>query len=320
MLSVPQAPKRRSDALQSPAEKPRRGFRFRGLISLLTAVSFTLMTLSGVMLYLAPRGRVANWTNWTLAGLEKEQWSDLHMTAAVLLLVAIGFHLYFNWKPLVHYLKSRSTAHGLRLRELVVALALGLAVVVGTLGDLPPFRLVRTANETIKDAWESRAGTVGRAPSTRVQEGSVREFADRMGLPLERLQEVLENYGIEADYPDEAIAPLAKQHGVSLQNIYETASAQAREMGQAREERGGRGEARGRGDSRGGGESRSGSGRFGQMTLGEFCRSAEVPLPDALRKLKDRNIEATQTTRLRDLASQLDMTPRQTAEWLEQEM
>lgn len=54
------------------------------------------------------------------------------------------------------------------------------------------------------------------------------------------------------------------------------------------------------------------------MTLSEFCHSASVPLSDALDKLKAHNIQATQTTRLRDLSTQLEMRPRQIADWLKQ--
>lgn len=291
--------------MQSSLNSVRRTFHFRALITLVTTVLFCLMALSGVMLYLAPRGRVANWTDWSLLGLEKEQWSDLHMTTAVLLLVVIGVHVYLNWRPLIHYLESRSARHGMRLRELVVAFAVAAAIVVGTLGGLPPFSAVLTANEAIKEAWESRAGTVGRAPSTLVQEGSVREFAGRMGLSLERLQDALRAHGIEADDLDVSIDALVRQHGVSLRSIYEAASSNAERDGQAHEREGR-------------GERRDGGGQFGRMTLGEFCRSAAIPLSEAVRALKALDIDATRESRLRDLAGRLDMTPRQLAEWLKQ--
>jgi hypothetical protein len=57
-----------------------RLLNLRGLITLLTALAYSVMAISGVMLYLAPRGRVANWTGRSLLGLGKEPWSDLHMT------------------------------------------------------------------------------------------------------------------------------------------------------------------------------------------------------------------------------------------------
>ena len=289
--------------MTSAPRSTRRDFNFRAMTTFVVTVSFLIMAVSGVMLYLAPRGRVANWTHWSALGLDKEQWADVHMTAAVLMLLAIAVHLYFNWKPLCHYLKSKATAHGVRLRELAVACAVGLVVVGGTLAGLPPFSTVLTVNERIKDAWEPTAGSVGRAPSTYVQEATVSQFAERMGLSLEQVHEALRAHGIVTDDADASIDVLARQHGVSLQSIYETAAAaghgeRPRAGPAIRAERGG------------------GGGRFGGMTLGEFCRAESVPLTDAVRALHDEGVEATDPSRLRDLADGLDMTPRELAEWL----
>ena len=283
--------------------KAGRDFNWRALITFVTTVSFLIMALSGVMLYVAPRGRVANWTNWSLLGLEKEQWADLHMTAALLMLAALSFHLYFNWKPLCHYLKSKTTAHGMRLRELAVACAVGLVVAAGTLAGVPPFSTVLTVNERIKDAWEPTAGAIGRAPSTYVQDRSVREFADRMGLSLEQMSAALKVHGIEIDDANVPIDALARRHGVSLQQIYEAVHAEA---GQA-------------GPTRAGGaqrEERGGGGQFGRITLGELCRHEAVPLAEAVQALTEQGIEATEASRIREVADRLGMTPRELADWL----
>jgi hypothetical protein len=46
-------------------------FQLRGFVSLLLTLFFLALSFSGVMLYLTPRGRVANWTGWSMLGLEK---------------------------------------------------------------------------------------------------------------------------------------------------------------------------------------------------------------------------------------------------------
>ena len=46
-------------------------FRTKGFVSLLLALTFLVASFSGVILYLTPRGRVANWTGWTMLGLDK---------------------------------------------------------------------------------------------------------------------------------------------------------------------------------------------------------------------------------------------------------
>lgn len=51
-----------------------RPFHTRGFISLLTFASFILMSVTGIVLYTAPQGRIAYWVAWTFWGLEKPQW------------------------------------------------------------------------------------------------------------------------------------------------------------------------------------------------------------------------------------------------------
>jgi hypothetical protein len=46
--------------------------QIKGFTSLLLAVAFLMLGFSGVILYLTPRGRVANWTGWTMLGLDQQ--------------------------------------------------------------------------------------------------------------------------------------------------------------------------------------------------------------------------------------------------------
>jgi hypothetical protein len=55
--------------------------RIKGLTSLAMACLFLIVSFSGIILYMTPQGRVANWTNWTLLGLGKHDWSAVHINA-----------------------------------------------------------------------------------------------------------------------------------------------------------------------------------------------------------------------------------------------
>lgn len=147
----------------------------RGLTSMVAGLSFLIMVLSGLVLYLTPRGRYANWNDWSWWGLAKEQWSSMHMTMALLFLAAIAVHIWFNWRILVSYIKRRGAAAKPRWRELVIAVAVTGFVVLGTLGDAPVFREVSRLNTAIKDAWEKEGSS---APGHR-QQRQQRDGADR---------------------------------------------------------------------------------------------------------------------------------------------
>ncbi|MFH1952450.1 MAG: DUF4405 domain-containing protein [Pseudomonadota bacterium] len=58
--------------------KDRKAFSWRGWTTFVTTISFIVDTLSGIILYIAPPGRVANWTSWQVWGLGREQWVAIH--------------------------------------------------------------------------------------------------------------------------------------------------------------------------------------------------------------------------------------------------
>jgi hypothetical protein len=71
-------------------------FQTRKFTSLTLALGSLVLGASGVVLFSAPKGRVAHWTNWTLLGVTKDDWQAIHINIALLFLVVSGFHLYFT--------------------------------------------------------------------------------------------------------------------------------------------------------------------------------------------------------------------------------
>ncbi len=145
-----------------------RPFHLRSFASLLLLGSFPLLAWSGVVLYIAPRGRFANWNAWTVMGLRKDQWSAVHTNLSVLVMVVAVLHLVINWRVIVAYLKRCRSVASLPLRrELACALALVAALLVGTLANAVPFQSVIHARSRIRNAWEQpplETGNSARAP------------------------------------------------------------------------------------------------------------------------------------------------------------
>lgn len=133
----------------------RKLFKWRGMMTLLLALTLLVDAVSGIILYLTPIGRFANWTNWTLWGLSKGDWKSIHMVFSLLLVLIIAGHLYFNWRVLIHFVWSK-IQHGLNLkRELAVSIVIILAVFIGTLWNIQPFSSVTDLRERAKYSWES---------------------------------------------------------------------------------------------------------------------------------------------------------------------
>jgi ABC-type Fe3+-siderophore transport system permease subunit len=113
---------------------------------LLMLLSFALLASSGVILFFSPRGHTADATGWDLLGLTRWQWADLHACFALLMLAAAVPHIWMNRKPMLNHLRQRAAALAmphLSVRfEVLVAVALCVMVVVGTVWQVPPVSYV----------------------------------------------------------------------------------------------------------------------------------------------------------------------------------
>ena len=129
-------------------------FHTKSFVSLLVTIAFPFLALSGIILYFSPRGRVANWTDWTILGLDKHTWQTLHISLATLFLVTGVIHLCFNWKAAWCYLKRKGRVITRPNFETLAAL-----IVVGFVGaratlQSPPFSTVMFYNYRVKDYWD----------------------------------------------------------------------------------------------------------------------------------------------------------------------
>jgi len=78
--------------------------KLRKITSLTMFLSFLLLIVTSIVLYVVPHGRIAYWSDWRFMGLTKTLWGDVHINLGVLFLVSGLLHLYYNWKPMVTYM------------------------------------------------------------------------------------------------------------------------------------------------------------------------------------------------------------------------
>jgi len=197
------------------ARKPKR-FSLRGFTSLLLMGLLLVMGFSGAMLYASPRGRVANWTDWALLGLDKDQWEGLHLNAGVLFLAVAVLHLAINWRPFWGYIKKRAGLGLNRKAELALATAITAGLVVGVLYQVPPFQNVVDWRDGLKDYWEGRTA---RAPVPHAEEFTLAEFAGQIRLSPGEAIEALRKEGYEVAAPTITLAELAGSKAVPPSRI-----------------------------------------------------------------------------------------------------
>ncbi|MFN3595006.1 MAG: DUF4405 domain-containing protein [Thiobacillaceae bacterium] len=130
----------------------RNRHSMRAFTAFVVTWAFVVLTITGVVLYVVPPGRIANWLQWTLIGLDKEAWSHLHMLFGLVFILAGALHLVFNWKPFRNYLAARAGGQLRPKAELFTSLLLTLVLAVGAVMHLPPFSSVFELNDRLKNA------------------------------------------------------------------------------------------------------------------------------------------------------------------------
>jgi hypothetical protein len=223
-------------------------FQIKGFTSLLLTAVFLILGLSGIILYLTPRGRVANWTGWTMLGLEKQGWQAVHINIAILFLIVAGLHLYLNWSIFWCYIKKqRSLSLNIKL-ETLMALLLAGVVLAGAITGIPPFSTVVDLNYQIKDYWERWALE---APAPHAEELSLNQFADNMGLSASNVTKALQEEGIVVADTSATIRQVAEANGLTPADVYAAIKKHYPESDQR-----GKGQGKGRGMGQGQGRGR----------------------------------------------------------------
>ena len=273
-----------------------RGICGRNFFSILIAIAFLALAVSGVVLFLVPPGRVANWTDWRLAGLSKDQWQSLHICFAVVFAVGSVVHIYLNWRTLVCYFTSRATGR-LSFRW-EWALAIGLCAVVGfgTVLGLPPFSSFMAFHESVKHSWDAQER---RPPIPHAELLTLSELAVEAGIPLETMQANLAAAGVDASDETATVGDLARQNELSPEGLYRLGSGE-----------------RGGGPGKGGSAHGAGGGGrgFGRLTLAEYCAEQGIAIEHALEKLRAAGLEAAPDRTLRDIADAGGLHPRRVRE------
>jgi hypothetical protein len=193
--------------------------KFRKIISLTAIVCFTVLVLTGIVLFIQPHGRVAYWVDWRLWGLSKTQWDTAHINVAILFLLAMVFHIYYNWRSIVSYLKDKAGHLWVNNRPFNIALLITALVVCGTIAGTPPFCWVMDLNDSIKG---SAVKTYGKPPYGHAELSSLKTLAFRMRIDLGKSIQGLKSSGINFKGPDQRIVDIARLNGKTSKQVFDT--------------------------------------------------------------------------------------------------
>ena len=269
----------------------KRKFSWRSFISFGLFFFFFIILFSGIILYIAPPGRIANWTDWDLFGLTKSQWQTMHTNFSYLFAILSIFHLFtINWKTFWSYIKSKARTGMNRTREFFLAFVLSIVVFTGVVYLLPPFISVMQLSENIKERWEKEQTN---PPIPHAEEYTIAQLSsDIIKKSEDEIISNLQGLGIEVNSSDQTLKELSSQVDLSPQEIF----SQLKPERQGQQNSGKKG-----GVQQGGG--------LGRKNLQQIAEENNISLDELLQRLKSEGIDAKGDDVLRDLAIKYNMRP-----------
>ena len=266
----------------------------RKITSMTMLLSLLVLTINSIILYVVPEGRIAYWAGWKFLGLTKGDWGAQHTTVGVLFLIAGILHIYYNWKPILAYMKNKTRQIKVFTGSFNVALALTAIFVVGTYFNIPPMSTILHISESVKD---QAAVTYGEPPYGHAESSTLKMFTKRENLDLQQSLELLRAGGIKVDGPEDILKTVAWRNDRSPQQIYEImkpAKLAARQSAAT--------------DAAGRFPDAPESG-WGKKKLAEACLEYGLNLEDILAKFGERGVVAEAEMNIKEIAAANDIDP-----------
>jgi hypothetical protein len=269
-------------------------FSWRAFTSLYMVFSFIMMTISGIILYIAPPGRIAHWTQLTILGFTKTQWQTFHTSFTFLFIFAASLHLFYNWKPLMFYIR-RKIKSGIQIKKELAAVTLVFSslFVLIYLNSFP-FKNIMDLSEYFSASWSNGANE---PPIAHAELLTLSELALTLKISEEELISRLKKAAISTGSKSDKIQKIAEQNNMTPAAIYRIIINSN--------------------DSTGKNVTIRAGGGFGRKTIEQISQELNIPLADVINKLKTKGIKADAQVRLKDLANQYNMLPHEILEYLQ---
>ncbi len=270
---------------------------FRSLTAFLVTWAFIVLTITGIILYIVPQGRVAYWIQWSFIGMEKDQWGWVHMMFGGVFIFTGFLHLYFNWKPFKNYFADRVKGHLALKREVLVATVITAVIFLVSVLNIPPASWVIDLNGWIKGTWVTSPEL--EPPYGHAEEASLAGISRKMGFDIDRVINELKSRGINFSGKRDTLEKIAIKNHTTPMAIYEIIRVHKAPVTDQKVKILSVDDIEAK---------FSGTG-IGRKTIAEICLENGIDLEQGLKKLSTHGIPAKGKDKARALADKHDRTP-----------
>jgi len=253
------------------------------ITSLTMLWAILIMTYTGIMLFIAPPGRIANWANWKLLGLGKEDYAQIHTTFMVLFVAMTILHVYYNWKPMTSYMKNKAKEMIVFTKDMLAAIVLSLVFIVGTLSGIAPFSSFLDFVDGIKNSWEKEYGT---APYSHAELSSLKMFCKKLGYDLEKSKAILKSNNIKFE-ETQSLSQIGEENAVSPQFIFNLLKKNFEKEGIQTIQLTG----------------------MGKKTISEVAQTLHLSSSELISKLKTLGMDAKKDDKFKQISEKYDLSP-----------
>ncbi|MCK5110471.1 MAG: DUF4405 domain-containing protein [Arcobacteraceae bacterium] len=262
------------------------------ITSLSLGFSFLIMSYTGIMLFLCPKGKVAYWADWHLFGLSKTQYGDIHTTSMITFLFFGVYHTYYNWNPILNYLKDVNRKISFTKKEFLIALLINIFFVVGTLYPVHPMKAFMKMGETIKDSWTEQ---YGEPPYGHAEESKLKVFCRKLNIDFNIASKILSDNNIIFK-DDETLLSIGKNNNISPSYVYKLIGTDAKTESIKYKSSTSK-------DS-------DIPSRLGRKTLKELSDMRKIDLDKAINILKLKGLDDINSdSKIKNIADELDLMP-----------
>ncbi|WP_297467766.1 translation initiation factor IF-2 N-terminal domain-containing protein [Thermococcus sp.] len=188
----------------------------RGVVDLLLLIVFVGIAVTGIALYLAPSGRIADSIGWTFLGMDKDTLTNVHTYLGFIMIGLVGVHLLIGFKSMWVMLKSAFRSSKTKaIAGLVIPillLAVGFQAFSAYTGE------EETTYESYDSYYEESTNSTVYITGTMMKYYTVQELAEEFNVSTDALIEKLKEKGIEAT-PDEKLVEIEYKYDLDREEL-----------------------------------------------------------------------------------------------------
>lgn len=194
-----------------------RAFQLKPFISFLTILSFLLLAFSGFVLYIRPEGSLARWVGWRAIGLSKSDWETVHIVFCTLFVLSGIIHFVLNFRAIVIYLTTGIDRTRKNLKEMIIAVAVVVALLLVAVWSLPPGSWLMAGRTQFKN--HPRAMRL-QPPAPDFEKQSLRRVAEHFGQAPDRVLKELQARGLKGVSLESSLEEVARKNQMTPQELY----------------------------------------------------------------------------------------------------